>query len=185
MKKRGFTLIELVAAVAILTISITAISSAFMTSISVWSRGNDKLETSNYAQGIIEMLRSLGGEQIKYLYNSGFVNRRVYFSEGVKGSSAEGGSVDRSLSNLMEGLKSMPYNIPDQFNTPSNNKYAGSITIEIRNNNSEDSAVNLFKKDGQVIYSIYRVKVDVWKLRNLSIDENSVSTRIYDFTVAE
>jgi len=59
--KKGFTLIELIAAIAILTIAFMGITLAITYSIKTEKKSNVKLDTSFYVKGIVEMIRSQGG----------------------------------------------------------------------------------------------------------------------------
>lgn len=54
MKKKAFTLVEVIAAIGILSITILAISTAFITGIHTLQKGGTKLKTMQYAEGITE-----------------------------------------------------------------------------------------------------------------------------------
>lgn len=84
MKKKGFTLVEVVAAVAILAIFLTSISPAFLNSISALDSGEKILNTNSYAQAIIETYRSLGKAKLKDMYidnGSKKVSKIIYFND--------------------------------------------------------------------------------------------------------
>lgn len=60
MKKKGFTLIELIAAVAIFSITIVSISTAFSLSISTKRINQSKIDTMYKVQTIAETFKSAG-----------------------------------------------------------------------------------------------------------------------------
>lgn len=59
--KKGFTLIELIVALAIFAISFVAISASFMTSLNFRNIGSRKIDTMNYAQAIAEKYKAHSG----------------------------------------------------------------------------------------------------------------------------
>lgn len=67
-KKKGFTLIELIAAIAILAIAMVGISSAIYTGSNISVKNTKKVDTSVFAQNIIQTYKSQGKNNIKNFY---------------------------------------------------------------------------------------------------------------------
>ncbi|MDF2502999.1 prepilin-type N-terminal cleavage/methylation domain-containing protein [Clostridium sp.] len=68
--KKGFTLIEVIAAIAIFSIAILSISMAFSTSLNISQMNDIKQDTSQYAQAITENYKALGYNAIDNKYKS-------------------------------------------------------------------------------------------------------------------
>jgi len=63
--KKGFSLIEVIAAIAIFSIGILAITLAFSTSLNVSKMNDVKRDTSQYAQVIAEKFNAIGSDFFK------------------------------------------------------------------------------------------------------------------------
>lgn len=68
-KKKGFTLVELIAALAILSIAMTGISLTFNTSSTMWKKTRVSLELVTDNQSIAQNLRSQGKNKITKIYD--------------------------------------------------------------------------------------------------------------------
>lgn len=68
--KKGFSLIEVIAAIAIFSIGILAITMAFSTSLNVSKMNDVKRDTSQYAQIITEKFNAMGYNEINTHYKS-------------------------------------------------------------------------------------------------------------------
>lgn len=72
-KKKGFTLIELIAAIAIVTIALATIASAMLYAKAAEKKASVKLDTAFYEKGIVEMLRAQNFARVESLANLGKV----------------------------------------------------------------------------------------------------------------
>jgi prepilin-type N-terminal cleavage/methylation domain-containing protein len=79
-KKKGFTLVEVIAALAILTAGITVIYSGFMNSSQTWKKEKVNLELVSGAQSISQVLKARGKVNLEAVtdYDN---NLYVYFDE--------------------------------------------------------------------------------------------------------
>ena len=68
-KKKGFTLIELMVAIAILAIIYPAITSAFLTAQRSMEDENSMLETAAQAQYLLQSLQVQGREGVEIIYD--------------------------------------------------------------------------------------------------------------------
>lgn len=68
-KKKGFTLVELIGAIAILAISMTGISLTFNTSSTMWKKTRVSLELVSDNQSITQNLRAQGKDNVKEIYD--------------------------------------------------------------------------------------------------------------------
>lgn len=75
--KKGFSLIEVVAAIAIFSIAILAISMAFSASLNISQMNDIKQDTSQYAQAITENYKALGYNEINIKYNDLLSNNGI------------------------------------------------------------------------------------------------------------
>lgn len=80
-KKKGMTLIELVAALAILTGGITVIYSGFMNSTQTWKKEKVNLELVSGAQSISQVLKARGKVNLETIYTEYDTKLYVYFDE--------------------------------------------------------------------------------------------------------
>lgn len=69
MKKKGFTLLEIIATMAILAISITGILAGFGSASKIYGKGNAKLNSSSIANSTISIMKSQNGQGVRKIYN--------------------------------------------------------------------------------------------------------------------
>lgn len=184
MKKKGFTLIELIAAIAILSITIAAISTAFITGIKTWKNGDEKLNTMCYAQGISEAFKGSTIAKITQLGNDSGSSFFAYFDEGYKNFTLYTSSGSNSLTN-----PGTPANFTDWFNygpkiqgKVSNDDFSNrdtSVFNNCYNNNTSKRRYGsyiMIEKDAResTIGTVYYIKVRVW---DLNYGVSSESTR--------
>jgi len=82
--KKGFTLVELIASLAIFSMVMVAISMAFFASLNIRQANDVKLNTAGYAQAITENFRSKGYDKLDSLYKGNMitgVSTFVYFND--------------------------------------------------------------------------------------------------------
>jgi prepilin-type N-terminal cleavage/methylation domain-containing protein len=166
MKKKGFTLIELIAAIAILSIVITAITTAFTSSIQTWKKADVKLDSSAYAQGAIEMLKSpdvrtsqlykISGSRYYYLY----FNNINELKDGVNDFILAAKTGTTSLAgayNAVNLSSAATSNVFSDCKNNSNSKRYG-VYIEFTNNTPEQ---------------YFAIKLTLWDF-NYGIDSKSI-----------
>ena len=69
-KKKGFTLVELIGAMAILAIAMTGISLTFNTSSIMWKKARVSLDLVSANQSISQNIRAVGKEKVKGIYDN-------------------------------------------------------------------------------------------------------------------
>lgn len=154
-KKKGFTLIELIAAIAILSIGLTGISFAFSTSSQLRAREDIKLDTSTSCQTISESFRAEGKTFTDNIYS----NSEKYTEEDGSKSVYKYIFFDdtNELNTLINNSSFTPvadlasYDDCKMINSVSNNKKFGGVIqiINIANSGS---------------YDLYKINCTVWKL---------------------
>lgn len=160
MKKKGFTLVELIAAVAIFAITISAISLAFSTSISTWSKGDLKLGTSTYAQSIIETIRSQGADKIKTMYNdAGGSSCYIYFDDNMTNLRVYNNAAVSTPTDLLTwvkgGTSKLAGTVGESFASCNNSAYSG----------GKKYGAYLYIKQSDAVNKVYYVRVRVWNLQ--------------------
>jgi prepilin-type N-terminal cleavage/methylation domain-containing protein len=78
--KKGFTLIEIIISFAVFAILLTVILAAFLTSAVICSKGSRKLKSMNYADGIVQCIKSKSTSEIAAIYNKN-IKWYIYFNE--------------------------------------------------------------------------------------------------------
>jgi prepilin-type N-terminal cleavage/methylation domain-containing protein len=155
-KKKGFTLVELIAALAILSIGLSGIMLAFSSAVQTRKNEDIKLDTGANAQIISENLREKGKIYVEDVYNSvpikiGGVDGRsnvylyIFFND------------EEELNNIFEDrhftlVTSGTGGYSDCVNKNSGNKTFGA-RLQITD----------FKGTNE--YSLYRVNTTVWSLK--------------------
>lgn len=183
MRKKGFTLVEVIAAIAILSITIFAISTAFISGTRTWRDGEQKLDTMCYAQGISEAFKGANISKITQLGNDAGSSAFFYFNEDYKNFVLYTASGNTTLSS-----PGTPPNFTDWFNFGP--KIQGQVSSDdfsnidsgiynkcLRNNSSKKyGAYVAIKKDtrASTVGTVYYVKVRVW---DLSYGSDSESVR--------
>jgi prepilin-type N-terminal cleavage/methylation domain-containing protein len=171
VKKKGYTLIELIAAIAIFAIVMSAVYTTFSTSIKIWSRADLKLGTSTYSQSIIETLKSQGVDKLKNMYNSSSGNScYIYF--------------DDNLSNLIvyNGVASSPLNLLTWVKD-STTKLTSSVTENYTSCKNFSSGrkygASIFIKQSDASNKVYYARVRVWDLKRQNGAETESLREIY------
>lgn len=173
MKKKGFTLVELIAAIAIFAIVMSAVSLTFSTSIKTWNRADLKLEASTYSQSIIETLRSQGAAKIKTMYsdsvngNSGY----IFFDDNITNLSVYNNGTSTSQTDLSTWVKN------------STTKLTGTVaenysSCKINSNNKKYGA-SIFIKQSDSVNLVYYVRVKVWDLKRQNGADTESLKEIY------
>lgn len=82
-KRKGFTLVELIAAMAILSIVMASVSLAFSSSYATWKRDNVSMELYTLNQTLSENLRASGKKKITEMYDASSEGKTLncYFND--------------------------------------------------------------------------------------------------------
>ncbi|WP_163193146.1 hypothetical protein [Clostridium thermarum] len=155
-KKRGSSIVEVIAAIAILVISLEAITMSFSTSAKIWQKHDKKLDTSTLNQTICQNIRQRDKRVIRdfYLDNAAGTEKSakiyIYFNNyddvvGVVKSAVEDGTgfITASAADYEE-CKTI---------RPGGEKYGALITVA--DTSSDDS-----------YYALYKFEVKVWNLHD-------------------
>ena len=158
--KRGFTLIEVIVSLAIFAILLTVILAAFLTSAVISSRGGRKLKSMNYAEGIVQCVKSMGSSGITNIYN---VNKTdiqwyIYFNENH--DTDKNGYYD-----VLDYLKNNNYGKFSAADSAASADYKYKCRIKINKDNTCSSN------------NAYFVKIEVWDIKNNSNIEASKAVR--------
>jgi prepilin-type N-terminal cleavage/methylation domain-containing protein len=170
VKKKGYTLIELIAAIAIFAIVMSAVYTTFSTSIKIWSRADLKLGTSTYSQSIIETLRAQGAGRLKDMYSIPDGNScYIYFDENLTNFRVYGSTT--SPENLLTWVKD------------STTKLTGSVTENYTSCKSLSSGMRygafIFIKQSDASNKVYYARVRVWDLKRQNGADTESLKEIY------
>lgn len=153
-KKKGFTLIELIAALAILSIGLSGVSFAFSTSSQLRMNEDVKLDTSTSSQTIVESFRAKGKNFTDTIYNTG----AKYI--GSDGSS----SVYKYL--FFTSIEDLNTNINNNsFVSVSGTGSFSDCKASIPSGNPKFGAlIQVIDDTGSNSYTLYKINCTVWNL---------------------
>jgi len=176
-RKKGFTLIELIASIAILTIAFTGISMALIASVKTEKKSDVKLETSTYAKAVVENIKIQSDNALRNTINVRylFFNDKDSFEyclynkflQGVEGkyepTPPEVGKTGKDVVNLLDSTLCTYSKCKERNLLENNRKYGACIYMEYKE----------LSKNG-IISKGYNVKVWVWSFQ---YGESSLSYR--------
>jgi prepilin-type N-terminal cleavage/methylation domain-containing protein len=153
-KKKGFTLVELIAALAILAISMIGIYLAFDTSSIIWRKTSETLEIVSHSQSIAQNLKAQGKYKVKQINDhitTGNVGCYLFFND-------------------YDEIKS----------TITNNNYSKYISTlsptfnDCKTNNLDDKTYGAFikivdDKPPLSYYNFYKITLTVWDLKKVEL----------------
>jgi len=150
-KNKGFTLIELIAALAILTIGLTGIYGVFSNSTLTWGKVKTNVELVSDNQTIAQLLKANGKAKIESISNKS-VKTCIYFDD------------PSSLEGIINPASTAAFYIPSTLSfddckslRPGAEKYGASILIT-----KKDLTTYIYS------YVYYQVVVTVWDFRTSS-----------------
>lgn len=189
MIKKGFTLIELVAAIAIFAIGISAISMAFSTSINTWKRNNVKMDTVTYAQTIVETFKSGGKDKLKSFSNdptsSSGVSAFAYFDDGFNNFSIylnDGTTINAPGSKTFNDWYNVGSAIRFTVSNDDNVNKDNDLFTKCKSHNTSNKkygAYIMIKKDTSSESEVFYLKTRVWNLQQQSTAEGGTLMEIY------
>lgn len=150
IKKKGFTLVELIGALAILAIAMTGVSLAFNTSSTTWKNTKLNLELVSYNQSVSQSIRAQGKDKVKKIYN------KVKKSEKLNG---ECYVYFNSYEDIQNGISA---NNEDYF--ISSNGTPGYVECSSNNINNKKygAMIELWDEKSISYYPLFKAKVTVW-----------------------
>ena len=172
MKKRGFTLVELIAAIAIMAIALTAISSAMLTTVKLNGDNNLKMDNENYAESIIETFKGGGKSSLdsKAGTNSP-VSCFLYFDDKLLNFST---SMDSSIkySNFNAWFNSSD-KVTGTVSEDDNNNHDKNLfnKCTAHNTNKNKYGAYLIIEDDSTSDNTYYMKIIVWNLKGSNGNE--------------
>lgn len=183
MKKKGFTIVEVIIAIAVFAIVTTSITLVINTSSNMYKQENVKFQTISAADSIIHQLKSRGAAE-KTINSGGTISSLSNFFEYTVGNAAsamnDGSTITQVDSYIYFNYGDDLTNIPLNFNRyqeitvgsgnynncnsiKPNNKNFGALVSITRSNfqkyNSANSDLN-----AQWYYNVYKIDVTVWNL---------------------
>lgn len=173
MKKEGFTLIELIAAIAILAIVTSAIFMAFSTSARVWTRGRVRLGTSSYSQSIIEAFKAQGADKFKNMYSSSSGNScYIYFDDNITNFRVYNGSVSTPtdlLTWVKDNSTKLTGSVNESYTSCKDSNYSGGRRY----------GAYIFIKQSDTANKVYYARIRVWDLQSQNIAETESLKEFY------
>lgn len=156
-KKKGSTIVEIIAAVAILLLGLNAVTISFSTSSKLWQNHNKKLDTNTLNQTICQNFRQWDRMNIRTLYDDNVtgsppaVNLYIYFNDYDELINAIG---DDTSYFFTPTTKKEDIFVECKAGKPMDKKYGALISI-------------IDDKDSGDYYALYRFDVFVWNLEDV------------------
>lgn len=154
--KRGLTLIEVVAALAILTISITVVYSAFSFSNNVWAKEKSNLELIGGNQSLAEGLKAFKKIKVTNISNNVGKDVYVFFDDYDDIYNAFQSDTTAQYNSNFKKATTANYAECQSLNLTYNKKYVALLKI---------SDLNLIT-GGYLFYSSYKIDATVWDLKS-------------------
>lgn len=154
-KKKGFTIVELIAAVAIILLSLQAVSLAVSAASKMWGISNSKLDVNTFNISISQNMKNRGRNYIRDIYKAtgksagSTINFYIYFNDNSEIAPYFEGSLknpDGSLKVIVDSASD--FDTCKSYN--SGKKYGALVTIK-----------ETMETDN---YSVYEIEVTVWDL---------------------
>lgn len=172
MKKRGFTLVELIAAMAILAISLTAISSAMITTVKINGANNLKMDNENYAESIVETFKGGGKSSLAFKTSTSLpVSCFLYFDDKLLNFSTSMDPAIKYLNfnawfNSSDKVSGIVSN--DDNNSHDENLFNKCVTL---NTNNNKYGAYLIIENDSTSDNTYYMKLIVWNLKGTNGNE--------------
>jgi prepilin-type N-terminal cleavage/methylation domain-containing protein len=175
--KKGFTLVELVIALALLLVAVTAVNLIFNTASEIWKLNGYKAENSAFNQVVAQRLRAEGKRNVEIILKNIDTSLTptsayfyLYFDDADEINTCIDKAIYFSASNNTQGenfkviasahSSSVDFiSCKDAANNIAGKKYGAFVEIE-------DS-----KYGGSTDYKFYQCKVTVWNLKKTDISK--------------
>ena len=165
-KTKGFTLIELIGAMAILAIFLTGLSSATSYSIQSWKRGQVILDTNSYCKSIVEILKANDERMINGLF----------YNYGNKTTPAVPCEIEFTYTDMTSLKENLEELLSKTYAGNPDDKFHATIRLS-KNNKVTDEFVDYLHK-----YSVYRVEIKVFDIK---YGNAYTSTFPYDYALQD
>lgn len=159
--KKGFTLIEVICAIAILSIALTGISVAYGSAARLQEKSRVKIQAMNMSNSVIEYFKASNGSDVAGIFSqtTNEISFKCKTLDGTNGLKGE-------LNNVVMD--------PVHFDDPNNSMSGNGVFVVrfriIQNPVSSASITN---------FTIYRLTVNIYDTNN-----HLLSTRFYDYVIA-
>ena len=184
-KRKGFTLIEVIAAMAIFAIATASITFAISSSTNAYRIENIKFETISAADNILEQLKAKGtGDStstnnnvtsLKDLFSSTDttdIYKYVYFNYN------ELTTIILDKTNFIDLASGASGNYSDCNDQKQNGKKFGAYIHINRDNGSSTATINTGIVDKSFYYNNYSIHVEVWNLAEGDGSNSKISTSV-------
>ena len=154
-RKKGFTIVELIVAVAIILISLQAVTIAVRASSKMWEISNRKLDVSTFNQSISQNIKNRGRSYIKDIYKArstpagNTIRFCIYFNDNSGIAPYFEGSLKKN-----DGTFKFTFDSVTDFEgckDKSNGENYGALVIISESRDTDN-------------YSVYKLEVTVWDL---------------------
>ena len=172
-KKKGFTLVELIAAIAILSIAMVGISSAVYTGTKLSAKNAKKADSSELASNIMQYYKSQGKTALKELFNftstgSSKYNGFCYFNTDDELSNYIKTPLDTSIWTIGDaGTKT-------KINSSQPKKYAAYIELTVNNSLDNGTSNPVTFGDIEHVNDFVRIYVYVTNLKGENISSSDL-----------
>jgi len=157
IKKKGFTIVELIAAVAIILLSLQAVTIAVTASSRMWKISNNKLDVNTFNLSISQNIKNRGRSYLKDIYKAtgtfagSTMSFYIYFNDNREITPYFEGSLKKD-----DGDFKFKFDSAGDFESckakSDGEKYGALVTIKEKSDTDN--------------YSVYEIDVTVWDLLN-------------------
>ena len=149
--KKGFTLVELVAALAILTTSIVVIYQVFKFSNNVWVKEKNNIKLVSISQTISQTLKGSGKDHLATIYNNGEGTKIYFYFDSIDEAVGIANGIDTNKLKAIVGSS-------DIYSKNESKDYGAQLIITPKE----------LKKWDYASYTYYQVDIKIWKLDKLN-----------------